>query len=398
MFFQKEWMGMTRIGVICEYNPFHNGHARHLRMIREAYGEDCVIVCLMSGNFVQRGDVAIFAKHDRAEAAVRCGADLVLELPISCALSSAEGFAAGGVELLERLGCDVLSFGSECGREAPLMHAAKLQLDPSFDRGIVEKLREGVSYPAARAAVLQSLGAENVLADPNDILGVEYCKAMLRKDSRMKLLVVRRNGDYHSPCLDAAAPSASALRACMAQPEQWQNAVPDCLHRLYRTAERYSLAAGERAMLSRLRTLPDSSFASLPFGSEGLWSKLMKNCRSAASVEEIITGTKSKRYARTRIQRMLFCAFLGLDEELMHSPPPYVRVLAFNVPGRAQLRPMRERFALLDSGECPQESAYAALERCSADLFSLFSEGPVVSGGAEARLRNRYVPSAERMP
>lgn len=386
---------MKKIGVICEYNPFHNGHARQLRLAREACGEDSVVVCLMSGNYVQRGDVAIFAKHDRAEAAVRCGADLVLELPISCALSSAEGFASGGVEILDRLGCDFLSFGSECGLEEPLMHAAQLQLAPEFDCRLVEKLREGCSYPAARAEVLRSLGAADVLTEPNDILGVEYCKAILRKDSRMKPLVVRRSGDYHSTRMDSAEPSASALRACILQPEQWKNAVPECLHPLYRSAERYSLSAGERAMLSRLRTLPDSAFEALPFGSEGLWSKLMKNCRSAASVEEIITGTKSKRYARTRIQRMLFCAFLGLDAELMRMPPPYVRVLAFNDLGRAQLRAMRERFALLDSGACPAESAYAALERRSADLYTLFSAGPVVSGGAEARCRNRYVPSAE---
>ena len=386
---------MTGIGVVCEYNPFHNGHARQLRLIREEFGPDSLTVCLMSGNYVQRGDVAIFAKHDRAEAAVRCGADLVLELPISSALSSAEGFADGGVRILDSLGLDVLSFGCECESTAPLLRAAELQLDPEFDRRIVEKLREGGSYPAAREAVLRELGADDVLSTPNNILGVEYCKAILRRNSRIRPWAIHRNGDYHSTGIDVAEPSASALRVCMDRPECWKPAVPPVLHELYASAERHKIAAGERAMLARLRTLSDAEFRAVPFGGEGLWSKLMHNCRTAASVEVILTQTKSKRYPRTRLQRMLFCAFLGLDAALMKTPAPYVRVLAFNDRGRRQLRRLRERCVLLDSGQRPPESPYADLERRAADLYGLFSEGEAGPGDAEAQTRNRFLPAKE---
>ena len=382
---------MKTIGVICEYNPFHNGHARQLRLIRERFGADSAIICAMSGNYVQRGDVALFAKHDRAEAAVLCGADLVVELPISCALSSAEGFAAGGVQLLDALACDVLSFGSECGDAAPLLRAAELQLSPDFDSLLRLHLSDGGSYASARAAALRELGAPDVVTLPNNILGVEYCKAILRGNSRIQPMAIARTGAYHAEELDPDAPSASAIRAAICSPEQWKPAVPSCLHALYASAMRYSAAAGERAMLSRLRTLPDEAFRALPFGSEGLWSKLMKNCRSAASVEEILVSTKSKRYPRTRLQRMLYCAFLGMTEELMREQAPYYRILAFNQRGRALLHEKKRTAVLLDSGERPAPSAYASLERRAADLFSLFAEGEVAPGDAESRLRNRYV-------
>ena len=194
---------MNHVGVICEYNPFHNGHMRQLRAIREQLGQDTAVVCLMSGDWVQRGAPAIFPTHLRAEAAVRCGADLVLELPIPYVLSSAEGFAAGGVRILTELGCDRLSFGSEQGRAEPLMSAARLQLDPDFDARLRGALASGVSYASARAEALRALGAPNVVSKPNDILGVEYCKAILRQGCSMQPLVIPRAGAYHAEALDA---------------------------------------------------------------------------------------------------------------------------------------------------------------------------------------------------
>lgn len=390
---EKEEICVIKVGIICEYNPFHNGHLRQFAQIRARVGSDAAIVCLMSGNFVQRGDTAIFSKHDRAEAAVRCGADLVLELPLRCALSSAEGFADGGVRLLSRVGCDYLSFGTECGDGEALRRASELELSPDYDRLVRAHLAEGGSYASARGAALRELGAEAGISEPNDILGVEYCKAMLRRGVSMQPLPIARNGAYDAAKIVPEAPSASAVRAAIDKPALWLPAVPECLHALYQSAPRYSVRAGERAMLSRLRTLPDEAFAALPFGSEGLWSKLMRNCRACASVEEIVTATKSKRYAKTRIQRMLFCAFLGLTEEMMKQPPAYVRILAFNARGRSLIRSMREGFALLNSGEQAPPSDAAVLENRAADLYSLFSESPVAPGGAEARSRNRFLPS-----
>ena len=427
---------MRSIGIICEYNPFHNGHARQLRLAREAIGEDCALVCLMSGNYVQRGEPAIFPKALRAEAALRCGADLVLELPLTAALSSAEGFAAGGVSIMTALGCDYLCYGTESDDNYLIMSTAKANLDPAFDALLRAELATGCSYPAARQKAIERLGAGAGLCSPNDILAVEYCKAILKQGSPLRPLSVRRTGAYHAETLDPEAPSATALRASLeiarrgghwppaqgtgiqcghsarseesaspvANASAWRSAVPACLRDLYASAPVHTMGQGERAVLAILRTLPDAAFEALPFGAEGLWSKFMKNCRSRASVEEIIEATKSKRYTRTRIQRMLLCAFLGLTAADLEWRPPYVRVLGFNDTGRAALREMKQRLeardpaepalTLINAGETPPDPACYALETRAADLYSLFSADGPRPAGEEASQRVRYLPSA----
>ncbi len=150
---------MKIVGIICEYNPLHRGHRKQIGWVRKKYGEDCAIVCLMSGNFVQRGMPAVFPKMVRAEAALRCGADLVLELPVTYALSSAEGFAAGGVSILGGF-CDELCFGSESGTEQSLMAAAEILLSPAFSAALRTHLDEGLSFPAARQKAMAELGAD----------------------------------------------------------------------------------------------------------------------------------------------------------------------------------------------------------------------------------------------
>ena len=447
---------MRSIGIICEYNPFHNGHARQLRLAREAIGEDCALVCLMSGNYVQRGEPAIFPKALRAEAALRCGADLVLELPLNAALSSAEGFAAGGVSILTALGCDYLCYGSESDDNNLIMSTARANLDPAFDALLRAELATGCSYPAARQKAIERLGAGAGLCSPNDILAVEYCKAILKQGSPLRPLSVRRPGDYHATELDRENPSATAIRAAIERdcrdehcssgirnecdlsetnigngctaadkqslslyaqteachsgqsedsvlPPPWRSAVPACLHDLYASAPVHTMGQGERAVLAILRTLPDAAFEALPFGAEGLWSKFMKNCRSRASVEEIIEATKSKRYTRTRIRRMLLCAFLGLTAADLERRPSCVRVLGFNDTGRAALREMKKRLearapaepalTLINAGETPPDPACCALETRAADLYSLFSADGPRPAGEEARQRVQYLPS-----
>ena len=416
---------MKTIGIICEYNPFHKGHAAQIAKIRAVYGPDCAVVCLMSGNYVQRGEPAIFSKSVRAKAAVVGGADLVLELPLTAALSSAEGFAEGGVGILDAVGCKALSFGAECGDRETILNTARLLLRPELDERIRHHLKSGCSYPAARESALRDLGGGAAVSRPNDILAVEYCKAILRRNSAMEIQVIPRPGDYHAETIDPENPSATALRSAFraAFPphaslceERAQNdfvnppclpcdasaveqgfplqalcAVPDSLHDLYRSAPLHTMAAGERAMLARLRTLPDSSFEALPFGSEGLWSKLMKNCRSCASVEEILNASKSKRYTLTRVRRMLLCAFLGLTALDLAQTPPYVRILAFNDRGREVLQLWKKLFPLINAGRTPEDAAYYRLESRASDLYSLFSERGPRPAGEEERLRVEYL-------
>ena len=366
---------MKTVGIICEYNPFHNGHAKQLRRIRERYGENAAIVCLMSGNYVQRGEPALFDKTVRARAAVECGADLVLELPVSYALRSAEGFADGGVELLDGLGVDALCFGCECGDDNLIMSTARELLTPSFAERLHKALERGVSFAAARAEALAQTLPPTALERPNDILAVEYCKALLRRGSGMEVFAIAREGDYHGTAENAKNPSASFLRGQIRRGEAWQSAVPEAAAALYEAAPRYTLAAGERAVLARLRTLPDADFEALPFGSEGLWRRFMRACRTEAGVEAIITATKSKRYARTRIQRMLICAYLGLTETDLQSTAPYVRILAFNETGRSFLN-LQRTDRLVNAGAVPPDPEFYALERRASDLYTLFGTDP----------------------
>lgn len=371
---------MATVGVVCEYNPFHRGHQKQLSWIRRRLGDQTGIVCVMSGNYVQRGEPAVFDKFVRSRAAVLAGADVVLELPIPWALSSAEGFARGAVEVLDRLGVvDALCFGSESADAGALWEAARLLRSPGFPAALRTWLNQGLSFPAARQRALAQLGGQAALLErPNDILAVEYCKALQERDSAIRPMPVLRPGDYHSQEADQENPSATAVRKAILTGGDWEALVPEAVAPLYRQAVRYSLAAGERAMLARLRAMEKDEMAQLPFSSEGLWNKIRRACREQASVAEILKAAKSRRYPYTRLKRMLVCAYLGLTQALMDAPPPYVRLLALSGRGRQILSGARKKtdLTLLNAGARAKDSPYAALERRAADLYTLFAEPP----------------------
>ena len=203
------------IGIVAEYNPFHNGHARLIEQTRAQLGAVCPVVCVMSGDFVQRGSPAVYSKFARAEAAVRCGADLVLELPLPWSLSSAEGFARGAVGLLGSLGVVThLSFGSECGELDPLQRVAEALLDPLLGEDLRAELRSGIPFAAARQqAVARRVGAlAELLQAPNNILAVEYLKAIYDQRLELHPLTVLRTGAQHDRFAEGNIRSASELR------------------------------------------------------------------------------------------------------------------------------------------------------------------------------------------
>ena len=379
---------MKNVGIICEYNPFHNGHARQLRAVREQGG---VCVCLMSGNYVQRGEPAIFDKWTRAKAAALCGADLVLELPVTYALRSAEGFAAGGVEILDRMGCiDGLCFGSETDDINIIMSTAKALDTPAFSQKLKKELKAGVSFPTARQLALEAMGEDgSVLETPNAILAVEYCKALLRRNSAIQPLLIHREGDYHGGT-DPDAPSASFLRT----QTDWHGYVPEDALACFAGVPRHSVAAGQRAWLARLRSMEGAEFERLPFGSEGLWRKVLSACRTETTLEAIVQAAKSKRYTRTRLMRLLLCAYLGITEETLMQPAPYVRVLAVNGRGQRVLRQAKQggELPLLHTGQRAPDCAYAALERRAADLFPLFCETEEFYVNLERKARVFRIP------
>lgn len=380
---------MKTVGIICEYNPFHLGHKKQFDIIRQRLGEDTAIVCLMSGNFVQRGAPAIFDKSLRAQAAVRSGADLVLELPVTYALSSAEGFAAGGVRILSGF-CDYLCFGCESGTEDTLLETAKSLLAPDFPEKLRLQLDKGLSFPAARQAALGEKG--ELLKSPNDILGVEYCKAILSQNSSMKPLPIHREGGYHDTTPDSENPSATAVRNLIVSKHDWKSCIPASAVSAFEGAAVHTLAAGERSILARLRSMTDEEFEALPYGSEGLWRKFMHACRSCASLEDILTATKSKRYTRTRLDRMAMCAFLGITENMLNSPAPYARVLGFNDTGKALLKNARLSGTFPHTGDATKDP-YERLEQRANDLYGLFRADGLSPAGSEQK-RRVYIKKA----
>ena len=374
---------MKVCGIIAEYNPFHNGHRRHIEQTRERLGAGCAVVCVMSGNFVQRGAPAAFAKHARAEAALRCGVDLVIELPLPWALSSAERFAMGAVALLDAMGVVThLSFGSESGTIARLAAAAEILLRPELDVFLRAELATGIPYAAARQRAAEKINSGAplpALERPNDILGIEYLKALRRLRSDIEPLTVQRIGSDH----DGYA-SASWIRSRVAAGEDVSAYVPFAQGRMVNGE------ALETALLSRLRALPPEAFAALPDAAEGVENRLYRAAREGASLDEILGAAKTKRFAMSRLRRMLWGAALGLRREDASGIPPYLRVLGADAAGRALLARMRTCAALpvltkpaaarsLDA----RSRRVFELEAGAADFFALGCEDR--RGGAEWR-------------
>lgn len=380
---------MTTVGIICEYNPLHLGHKKQMDRIRKDFGPDTTIICAMSGNFVQRGSPAIVDKTLRAQAAVACGADLVLELPVICTLSSAEGFAAGGVKILSPL-CDFLCFGAETTDREILLSAARSLLSRDYPPLLRQELGTGKSFPAAREAALKRMGIESgILSQPNNILGVEYCKAILSQNSPMMPFPIHRQGSYHALSVDAENPSATAVRNLMLISHNWKSCVPQEARPILEGARLHSLAAGETAILAKLRTMTDWDFADLPYGSEGLWRKLMHACRREATLEEILNAAKSKRYTRTRLDRMVLCAFLGITESDFQMEVPYTRVLAFNTRGRTVLKEAKKTGIYLNAGESFDHPCWELEKRCG-NLYGLFCVDGIEPPGLEENRRIYY--------
>ena len=386
---------MRAFGIICEYNPFHTGHQWQVGELRRRFGEDCAVVCAMSGNFVQRGDFAICRKHARATAAVRGGADLVLELPTPWAIASAEGFARGGVGVLAATGVvDALCFGSECADTEKLKRVAACLTGEDFTNALHTELDKGNSFAATRERAAEKLcGADAaVLHDANDILGVEYCKVLSGTD--IAPLALPRMGIGHDGGAAGEFASASYLRERLLSGEACDAYLTSDMARLYE-AERavgrapVSVTTAERAMLAKLRTMTEDDFARYDEGNEGLYHRLYDASRTAVSVEELLAAAKTKRYAYARLRRTVLRMYLGIEE--VPERVPYLRVLACSERGRALLKQMKKTASvpiLTKSADVRELSDSAqrlfTMEARATDLYTLaYPDLAQAVGGSE---------------
>ncbi len=345
---------MQTVGIIAEYNPFHNGHAYQTKQARQLAQADTVIA-VMSGHFTQRGEIAIIDKWRRAEAAVKSGVDLVLELPAVFAVRSAQYFAAGGVRLLQSLGIvDHLSFGAENADLSCLLAAAAGLDDPQVEEKLKLGLSRGKNYAAALADALVAGGytAHDFIISPNNILAVEYLRALTRYAPAIRPLPVRRIGSgFHDKSLSDSFASATAIRHELFQ----SGIVTPPLHAALPAATAATVKALlevgaapaqisrlENILLAKLRSLSDQELLATPEISEGLENRLKLAARNAGNLSELLELAKTKRYPYSRLQRLLVHLLLGTKREQLKefdlSGPLYARVLALNSQGRTALR------------------------------------------------------------
>ncbi|MDL2294114.1 nucleotidyltransferase family protein [Ruminococcaceae bacterium OttesenSCG-928-D13] len=413
-------------GIVTEYNPFHSGHEWMIRQLRA--GGIHTVVCVMSGPFVQRAEAGILPTHLRARAALAGGADLVLRLPVSWAVASAETFARGAVGLLSALGCvDVLAFGAECEDTNRLEALAGMLLAPEFVPVLKSELAKGVSFAAARAAAAERLmpGAAELLDTPNNILAVEYIKALLgvvpdvlrsKMDESVRFRVV--NGLYgNSSEMDRLFPlpvplalprvgtrhdgppaegfaSASWLRRVAGRDgvEAWAPYVPEACMKLYRQAEAQGAVLDygryEVALLSRLKAMRAQDFARHTGAGEGLENRLADAVQKATGLEQMYDLAKTKRFAHSRVRRLALSAALGLPQ-MPGVIPPFAQVLGASGKGLALLKRIKQ------NGMVPVSTSLAKLaktggeaegvvriEARAEDLHAMWLKSPQPGGGA----------------
>ena len=390
--------------VICEYNPLHNGHIHHLKTVREN-GADA-IVAVMSGNFVQRGDVAVIEKLARANLALKAGADLVIELPVIWSLSPADQFAAGGITILDALQVvDEISFGCECGDIELLKAAADVcyECQTEYADTLRHFTKKGNSYPA----VLQELATQiagpeiaSVLSQSNNTLAVAYLNALKNSNSRIKPFAVQRKGAAHDSMTvepeevqadfqleiqnenkDLFA-SASYIRRCLDENIDCRKMVPSSSWKEISSSQKNGLLANlrnlERPILYKLRTMEPEEIAEIAeVGAQGLAYRIYQ-ARTATSLDDLMDQLRTKRYPASRLRRILLHMLIGIKKEDIYSLPPYGRVLAFNSTGRKVLAlskgirtlPFAESLKRLSNkNDAAKKCAY--LESKATDIYQL---------------------------
>lgn len=376
-------------GIVCEYNPFHKGHLYQLEKTREA-GADA-IVCVMSGNFVQRGECAFLDKWTRAEAAVLCGADVVIDLPVPWAVSSAENFARGSVALLKEFGIDVLSFGSECDDKQKLLLAAKSVDDEAVIALTKKYMQSGLSYPSALHKGVSELYGEDtadIISSPNSTLAVEYIRQLMKYGGLDFLPVKRYGADHDSTEEKDGFFSASKIRSELILNPDILSALPE------KSAELISaeiekgnapclMTNNERGVLSTLRELSREKLEKYVSDETGLAGRIYDAVRSSTSLDELYEKAKSKNFTHSRVRREVLCAYLGVEKDIAVSSPPYIRILAVSERGLSLLSAAKKNSALPivtrhgDMQNLNDEARRVYELQCSStDKLALMSEKP----------------------
>lgn len=379
---------MKTSAIICEYNPFHNGHAYQIEKTRELGATH--IIAVMSGNFVQRGETALVSKHKRAEAAVKCGADLVIELPVPYSISSAELFAKGAVSIINSLGVvDTLSFGTESGNADKLLKASQIALEFSDSEELRQLIATGLSYPLAMCRLIEEKYGEEVselFKSPNNVLAIEYLKSLSRTGSSVKpFTIARKNVEHDSMNSSDEFASASLLRKSIKSRENIIQYIPPiCNEIIMNELSEKNIAEFQNLdtlVKYRFMTMTDEELKELPDADNGLYQRLVSASYQFNTTNEIIESAKTKCYTMARIRRVICYALLGIKKSDFDIMPPYARILGFNEKGLEIMSQIKKKSSipvlsslsqLRDTSE--QAKRFAYLDELASQIFSMATD------------------------
>lgn len=323
---------MSVIGIVCEFNPFHNGHKYLIDSVKQ--NPEDTVVAVMSGNFVQRCSPAVFTKKTRTRAALLNGVDIVLELPFLYACATAEIFAENAVRILSSFGCDSIAFGTESAGAGQLENTARVLLDKDFDLKVKKCLEQGCSYPYARQKALAEYEGMCDLSTPNNILAAEYVKAVIKNGFDMKIMPVKRVGaGYNDNFAADGFASATYIRNLIENGENAFEYFPENCRDIYSSAQEkgeiISYKKYELAVLAILRSRLGSGFQNIAYADGGLENRLTDAVINALSLEEIYDRMKTKRYTHSRVRRAVLSAAASVTKEDLLIKAPYCRLLGF---------------------------------------------------------------------
>ena len=325
---------MKSVGIICEYNPFHNGHIYHLDKVKELY-PDYIIILAMSGNFTQRGDVSVINKWDKTSIALKYGVDIVVEIPYVFATESADKFAYAAVNLLNELGVEAIVFGSETNNVEKLEELADIQLyDKKYNKLIKEYIEEGINYPTALSKALYDITGKKI-DKPNDILALSYIREIKKLETIIKPVSIKRNNDYNSLELNDGMTSASSIRYALYNKENIENYIPEeteeCLDKPVFNEDYFSLL--------KYKILTEEDLSIYQTVDEGIENRLKKYIVNSKTLEEFILKIKTKRYTYNKLNRMfnhIICNFTKEEAERLDEIE-YIRILGFSYKGQDYL-------------------------------------------------------------
>lgn len=376
---------MKSVGLITEYNPFHNGHLYHLTEAKKKTKTSISIV-VMSGNFLQRGEPALLSKHQRAKTAILAGADLVIELPYAFSVQQAEDFARGAIYLLNELKCDYICFGSENGRIEPFIQTYSfIQANKDkYNKQVQQAMQKGISYPSALSQAFQSLNPTQEMVDlskPNNILGFNYIQAAKQLNDNIKLFTIQRKAaDYHQTHFtDQTIASATAIRKTLLEGKDLEiikNFVPTSTYSILQ--EQYTVQSWENywpLLQYKLLSTSTEQLSKIYEMVEGLEFRFKQYCAHANSFFEFMNKIKTKRYTWNRLQRICAHVLLNVTKEEMMielNHPKYIRLLAMNDAGRHYLNHIKKDLSipLLTKGSQLKEF-HAHLDLRATDIYSL---------------------------